>query len=281
MTSTPEILVFFAKLIERELGIIYSEANYFQLQNRLEQIAKTQLGCSVEDLYSQAKTGLSKELKTHLLDLATNNETSFFRDARIFKSIESLVLNPRLAAGRASLPLNIWSAASSSGQEALSIAMMIHEWNEKSPQKTPFKIVGTDISSRILERARGARYSDLEVNRGLVENLKLKYFTADPEGGWRAKPILRDQIDYRSLNLKEIFHFAHSFDIVFCRNVLIYQAVEAKREILKRVTETLSVGGVLVLGAGESVYGLSDQYDQIESDGSIIYRKRESVANAA
>jgi chemotaxis protein methyltransferase CheR len=277
----PEILLFFAKYIELELGIVYAEHNYFQLQNRLEDIAKILLVDSVERLYANAKEEIAGQFKQLLLDLATNNETSFFRDQKVFQAIEDLFLPLFVQESPKNSQLRVWSAASSSGQEALSVSMVLKEWNLKNSQNIQFSVLGTDISERILKRAKAAQYTQLEVQRGLPQNLLNKYFIKNSEERWEASSELMSHIQFRKQNLLEPFLFTEKFHLIFCRNVLIYQNIDSKKEILKRLTEMLHPGGFLVLGSGESLMGLSNDYEQSTSNGAVIYRKKEMVLRAA
>ena len=263
------VLVYFAKYIETQLGIIYSPENYFQLQNRLEEIAKL-LGLeSIEKLHSLALNGQSESFRQILLDIATNNETSFFRDSKIFEAIKNRMAPTWPEAN----PVRIWSAASSSGQEALSIAMTLLEWSRASGKKLDFKITGTDISDRILNRARSAQYTQLEVQRGLPSALLVRYFEKEAAATWRANSELRSHIEYSRLNLTENFNFTPPFDLILCRNVLIYQNVQRKAEILKRIQSALKPDGYLILGAAESLIGLTNSFESVSLDGAVIYRK--------
>ena len=275
------ILAFFAKYIETELGIVYAEHNYFQLQNRLEEIAKLQGAAGIDKLYEQAQKGITGAFKQLLLDIATNNETSFFRDPKIFKAIETVVLKAFLENKFKADKLNIWSAASSTGQEALSTAMAIKEYNLKNNTSIRFSIIGTDISERVLARAKSASYSQLEIQRGLPAPYLIKYFKKDEQDKWTANNDLTKDIQFKKLNLKDSFNFTDRFQLILCRNVLIYQTVEGKKEILNRMTSLLAPGGFLVLGSGESLLGLSSDYEQVAVEGAIIYRKLNSDTKAA
>lgn len=275
------ILPYFAKVIEREIGIVYAEHNYFQLQNRLEDIAKSIGAPDILKLYEMAQNGISGSFKQQLLDVATNNETSFFRDIKVFRALESEVLANIKNKLRPGHPFRIWSAASSTGQEALSIVLMIKEWSKKHKCVFDFNVLGTDISDRALARAKNARYSRLEVQRGLPEELQQNYFEQVSPDTWAARPELMAHVSYRTLNLKEAFSFSDSFDLILCRNVLIYQSLEGKKEILKKITSSLSPGGYLVMGSGESLLGLSDDYQQTAAEGAILYKKINRLAQAA
>lgn len=268
------VLKFFASYIESEVGIVYAEHNYFQLQNRLEQIAKLFELDSIDSLFEKTRVGIEGAFKQLLLDTATNNETSFFRDPKVFRALEAELFSPERLAVRRGSPLAIWSAAASSGQEALSTAMLLLEWSKAKATPCDFRIVGTDISERILEKAKAARYSQLEVQRGLAMPLLLQYFRKEADDTWSAKAELTRNVTYRPLNLTEEFHFPAPFDLVLCRNVLIYQSVERKRRILARIHANLAPGGLLVLGSGESVIGLSDAFTQVNSEGAVIYARK-------
>lgn len=276
-----KILKFFAKYIEDELGIVYAEHNFFQLQNRLEEIAKLLDADGIESLYRQAQGGISGSFKQLLLDVATNNETSFFRDPKVFKMVETMVLakaSEILAPGE---KLRIWSAASSTGQEALSLAMMIKEFNFKHKTQIDFQIIASDISERVLAKAKAGLYSQLEVQRGLPAPYLIKYFKKEADDKWAASPDLLKHMSFQIVNLKSAFGFREKFHLVFCRNVLIYQSVDSKIEIVERITGAMVPGGFLVLGAGESLLAVSSAFDQQLVDGAILYRKKDAQSRAA
>jgi chemotaxis protein methyltransferase CheR len=274
-------LAFFARYIEDELGIVYAEHNYFQLQNRLEEIAKLLGVPSVELLHEQASKGIFGAFKQLLLDVATNNETSFFRDPKVFRAIESQIL-PEAAGHRFDgQSLRVWSAASSTGQEALSLAMMIHEYNRKNGTHMAFSILGTDVSSRALERAKAASYTQLEVQRGLPAPLLIKYFSKDDQDRWQASAELTRNIVYKQMNLKDYFVFPQKFHLILCRNMLIYQTTLGKMEILKRIRGFLAPGGYLVLGSGESLLGILPDFEQLNLEGAVIYKFGRELARLA
>lgn len=269
-----EILRYFAAYIEKELGIVYADHNFFQLQTRLEEIAR---GVGVPDLPAlklKAMAGIGGEFRRLLLDVATNNETSFFRDPRVFQALEAELLAPITALVRPGEKLGVWSAACSSGQEVMSTAIMLSEWNEKHPPGTDFRITATDISERILTKAKAARYSSLEVQRGLSPALTNKYFDRGADDTYTAKASLLRHTTFQPQNLKETFDFSHPFHLVLCRNVLIYQNVDGKNAILKKIAEAMVPGAFLVLGSGESLIGLSTPLEQVAAGGVFFYRKK-------
>lgn len=276
-----EVLKFFSNYIEAELGIVYAEHNHYQLEHRLEEIAKVTGSKSIEDLYERLKNGISGHVKQLLLDSATNNETSFFRDPKVFAAIEEAVLKKYQNFVEQREKLRIWSAASSTGQEALSIAILVKEYNEKNHTAIDLRILGTDISDRVLERAQSGIYNQIEMGRGLSELQITKYFQNTDKNQWQASFNLTQHIEFKKFNLKSSIPLSEKFHIILCRNMLIYQSVEGKKEILNRITTNLMPGGFLILGAGESLMGLSSDYEQSLIAGAMLYQKKGVLSKAA
>jgi len=273
-----KILKYFASYIEKELGIVYHEANYFQLEHRLQQIS-VQLGHeNLAAFYAAVQSGIVGSTRSLLLDVATNNETSFFRDASIFKALSAYIL-PELVKNKQSMGvrpvIRLWSAASSSGQEAYSIAMEADAYRESSGiTDLELDLLASDVSDSILRRAQEATYSQLEVQRGLPARLLVKYFDKVESERWRVKDSIRRGFSFRKINLLDEVMGLGPFDIVFCRNVLIYQDVENKKKVLNRIHGLLADPGYLFLGAAESLIGLSDSFTQINQEGAIFYKKK-------
>lgn len=264
-------LKFFASYIEKELGIVYSEHNYFQLQNRLEEIVKILNMKGLDELWDKSQISITGDLRQLLLDIATNNETSFFRDPKVFKAVESTVL-PSFHKP-ANEPLRLWSAASSFGQEVYTLSMVLTEWT-KSHAGFRWSILASDIADRAISRAQEGKYSQLEIQRGLPSPLLIKYFNKDDENYWKVKPELKTNITFRKQNLLDPFNTLGNFDIIFCRNVLIYQRVENKAKVVEKMAQILNPGGFLIMGAGESLIGVSDKFEQVHADGVVFYRKK-------
>lgn len=273
MSTNEGILRFFASYIEAQLGIIYVEANYFQLEHRLKDIA-VQLGYGdVDGLYAEAKKGIAGMMKSLLLDLATNNETSFFRDVGVFKALSGLMV-PALCSQGYKSSLRIWSAASSSGQEAYSIAMELNEMRQTNPSVPTLQMLVSDVSDTILKRAQQGVYSQLEVQRGLPAKLMTQYFDKLENDQWKVKSFLQQGMTFKKINLLEDWGSIGPFDIVFIRNVLIYQSVENKKKVIQNIYDKLAPNGFLVLGAAESLFGVSDKFEQVSHDKAIVYRKK-------
>jgi chemotaxis protein methyltransferase CheR len=275
MKLTDEQLRFFSKFIESQIGIVYSDSNLYQLEGRLEAVAKA-LGLSnTNELWVRAASGFDITLKKLLLDTATNNETSFFRDKSLFKAVETLAGQGLLGTSSISgtRQIRVWSACCSTGQEPYSIAIALSEVLAKTPNAFTFQILASDYSDRALTQARSGVYSQLEVQRGLPITLLMKYFeqvgTADE---WKVRDQLRSRINFDNFNLLEPWSFVGKFDLIFLRNVLIYQSVENKKVVIQKIQSYLNEGGHFALGAAESLMGLSDSFDQIQSEGSILYK---------
>ncbi len=272
------MLGFFAKLIEKELGIIYSQTNLFQLQTRLEEVTKTLGLTSVDALYTEAKQGLSGVKLQVLLDVATNNETSFFRDRGVFDYLEAHILPEILK--KPSGTVKIWSTASSYGQEPYSLSMLISQLAEKGI-KAPVSILATDISQRALQRAKTGRYSHLEVQRGLTAPTLLKFFKQDSEGWWKINDQEQKRVEFKTQNLLSNLSVVDQFDLVLCRNVLIYQTIESKKDIISRIARHIRPGGYFVMGTGETLMGLSDEFEFVRTGSVIIYRKLPALQRVA
>ena len=267
-------LKFFADYIQRNLGIVYQSSNFFQLEKRLEDIAKSLNFPDVEELYFKAISGIDEPLKQLLLDSATNNETSFFRDPAIYKAIGDCVFDSwRLHQPRKSM-CNIWSCASSFGQEPYSLAMLSDEYSALYPGGPSIQIIASDISDNALTKARSGKYSQLEVQRGLSPQRLVKYFTKDQSDYWELSASVRSKVRFFKQNLLDPFISLGQLDLVMCRYVLIYQTDEKKKEIIAKISKVLAPRGFLALGGAESMIGLSDDFEQLSRFGAILYQKK-------
>ncbi|MCB0357711.1 MAG: protein-glutamate O-methyltransferase CheR, partial [Bdellovibrionales bacterium] len=217
-------LKFFADFIKKELGIIYKSENYYQLEKRLIEIAKNLNLESVDELYKKSsQLGIHGHVKQMVLDIATNNETSFFRDPRVFKAIENGVLPNWRKSHPNDKVFRVWSVACSFGQEPYSIAMLINEYKGRGNDFPRADIRATDISERALAKAKSGIYSQLEVQRGLSAPLLVKYFKKTEDDNWQISSDVRTNVFYEKMNLLNISGMVGSFDVILCRNVLIYQ----------------------------------------------------------
>lgn len=274
MSLSTAQLKLFADFIQKELGIVYSSENYFQLEKRLVEISRQLNMSSVEDVFTKAQNGISGFFKQMLLDVTTNNETSFFRDPKAFKVIENHVIPGVRNAFPHLKVIRIWSAASSFGQEPYSLAMMLHEMSQRDPKLPRFEIVATDISQAALTRAREGKFTQLEVQRGLPAQMLVKHFSKSSDNHWLLKPEIRVAVQFRVQNLLESFGALGDFEVVLCRNVLIYQTDSKKKEIVDNIARRIQPGGFLLLGAAESLLGVSNQFDQVCRDGAVYFQRK-------
>lgn len=260
---------FFSKYIEKETGILFQDINLYQLKTRLEEIVKHEKLTSIDELAIKFQGfGASAILKQKLLDHATNNETLFFRDPTFFTALESFIMREILLDFPSEI--KIWSAAASTGQEALSVAMAMDELSKKVPLP-PVSITATDISEKAIAKARAGIYTDFEVMRGLSDERKEKYFSKHADG-WHVKPHIQSRIKFGQNNLirstvNETFH------VILCRNVLIYQKVEIKKIVVESLYQQLDPIGGILLGVGETMLGIKDNV-QTTMVGNVIFYKK-------
>lgn len=268
---------FFSKYIEKETGIIFMESNLYQLKTRLEEIVAQEKLASIDDLAAKFQGfGLSLSLKQKLLDHSTNNETLFFRDPGFFTALESFVQTE--IAKQFPSEIKIWSAAASTGQEALSVAMVLDELSKRIPLP-PVSILATDISEKAINKARAGLYSDFEIRRGLSEERKNNYFTKVGEN-WQAKPSIHSKIKFGINNLIQST-VMDQFHLILCRNVLIYQKIEMKKVVVESLSSQLAKSGALMLGVGETMLGISDGFETKVVGNVVLYKKGSSSLKKA
>lgn len=212
-------------------------------------------------------------LRDLVVDAMTTNETFWFRDTYPFDVLKNQVLL-ELAARKDRI--QIWSAACSSGQEPLSISMIVEEFRRLNPGKLrgDVDITGTDLSPTMLAIAKKATYDQMSVTRGLSADRLHTFFDQLPANTWQVKSSVSKRIQYKALNLQESYQGLGRFDVVFCRNVLIYFNNDLKLDILSRIHRVLNPGGILFLGASEGISGASDLYDMVHCNPGILYRAK-------
>lgn len=263
---------YLCKFVYEQSAIIIDPGKEYLVESRLTPLAYQQGLESVQKLLERLRRESANGLHRKVLDAMTNNETIFFRDAAPFQALSKTILPELLGKKALERKLSFWSAASSSGQEAYSVAMLVREDFSGLPG-WEVSILGTDISAAILERARQGRYSQLEVNRGLPAKCLTKYFTREGVE-WQISHDLRSMVGFRELNLAGTWPSLPQFDVVFLRNVLIYFSVEKKKEILRRVRSVLREHGVLFLGSAETTLNLDDSFERVPWENTSYYRLR-------
>lgn len=278
MTLPKESLNIIAGMIEKALGIQYAEENHYQLSKRMAEVATTLGMKDADELFHVLREGKNLKAMNAVLDAATNNETSFFRDISMFDAFANDLLgNPEFLGNKQDY-IRVWSAASSTGQEAYSLAMLLRQWQLQKPNRN-YEILVTDYSERVLKQAKDGKYTDLEVHRGLTEEQLKKSFEKDAADSnvWSIRPELKRQMNFRQVNLLEDWSGLGTFHVIFCRNVLIYQSVENKKKVISRLYNSVQPGGYLVLGAAETMIGLSDNFE-IKRLGRAVYYQKTSKA---
>lgn len=277
MVITSEEFDFIARLVEQRTGIVLEKGKEYLVEGRLMPLVRREGQASMADLVDRLKAGaLAEPLARRVCEAMTTNETSFFRDIHPFDVLRKHVLPPLMERRRASRELNIWCAASSTGQEPYTVAMILLE---SFPELKDWKVwfTATDISTEVLTRARSGRYTQLEVNRGLPASLLVKYFNRDGLE-WEISPALRKMIDFREMNINGSWIPMPRLDLIFMRNILIYFSVETKRQILGKARKLLREDGGLFLGGAETTLNIDPCYERVPFDRSGFYRPTARLA---
>ena len=245
-----------AEVVRARSGIVLGQDKAYLVESRLEPVVRGRRLTGLADLALRLRGRADDALAHEVVEAMTTNETFFFRDTRPFDHLRQTALPALHAACPPSQPLRIWSAASSSGQEPYSIAMTALEAGLGG---RPVQVLGTDISVAQVNRARRGAYTDLEIQRGLSAPILAKYFTRAADGWQVAEPVRR-MVEFRRWNLMNDLRPLGSFDLVFCRNVLIYFDVPTKRRVLDAIWERMAPGGLLYLGGAETTFGVSERF---------------------
>ncbi len=263
----------FRTFLEQQCGIVLGENKQYLVKSRLAPLMSKFDVSSLGELVTRTLSPVERQLRAAVIDAMTTNETLWFRDDYPFKLLKSKLL-PDFSNRRT--PVKIWSAASSSGQEPYSIAMSVLEYQQSNPGAFPrgVQVIGTDISSTMLEHCKYGHYDSLALARGLSPERKRQFFEDGDNGMLKIKDEVKKMVNFRPLNLLNSYSLMGRFDIVFCRNVLIYFSPEIKAQIISQIHDTLNEGGYLLLGASESLSGLSDGFNMLRCNPGIIYQKK-------
>ena len=269
-TLTPDSISFVCTTVRDRAAIELDVSKSYLIEARLAPVARQHGFESIADLIQGIRSRRRPELESSLVEAMTTNETSFFRDIHPFEALRNTLLPEFRERNAARRTLNIWSAACSTGQEIYSIAICLREHFPDLPG-WKVQLVGTDLSDNVLARAQAARFSQIEMNRGLSASLLVKYFERDGMH-WQLRSELRNMAKFFKLNLIEHWPPLPVMDIVFLRNVLIYFSPETKRAILEKVRKVMSPQGVLFLGAAETTMGLDASFERVQVGNSVFYR---------
>ena len=265
---TAENYAFLQQYIYRESGIVLEAGKHYLLDARLSPIIRNAQLATINDLCALLRATGPEPLKRAVVEAITTHETLFFRDQAAFEALKASIL-PQLKALRdGKRRLSIWSAAASSGQEAYSIAMMLLELGLESWH---IDILGTDLSHQILARARAGRFAQLEINRGLPAAYLAKYFKRQGLE-WEVSDQVRRGVRFEPLDLRQIPSSFGSFDLVLCRNVMIYFDMETKRKIVQAIKRSMTPGSVLLLGSAETLLNLDDSLERKVASAAVYYQ---------
>ena len=271
---TSEDYSYLSTLLRMKSGLALGTGKEYLLESRLPPVAKAYGFSSVIELVATLRTGPHRDLVKAVCDAMTTGETFFFRDTLPFDLLRSTIL-PELAdrCRRAGRSLRIWSSAASTGQEAYSIAMLLSDMGVQM-SGVNVELVATDFATHALNRARRGVFTQIEVQRGLPERYLRQFFINTPDG-YRLADDIRRRVAFRELNLLESFRSLGQFDIVMCRNVLIYFDTTTKKDVLDRLASSLLPGGYLFLGATETAFGLTDRLVRLPDIPTSLHVRRE------
>lgn len=255
---TPQDYDYLRMRLKERSGLVLSSDKEYLVESRLLPVARKAGLSGLGDLVRLLMLGNAEPLMTAVVEAMTTNESFFFRDKIPFDHFRATILPALIAARSSSRLIRIWCAAASTGQEPYSLAMCLKEF-ERQLAGWRVELLATDLSNEVLEKARQGIYSQFEVQRGLPIALLIKHFSQVGEL-WQIAPGLRAMVKYRQLNLLSDFSNLGVFDLVFCRNVLIYLDQETKTDVLDRLARVVASDGYLVLGAAETVVGLTESF---------------------
>ncbi|QIA63931.1 methyltransferase domain-containing protein [Vibrio astriarenae] len=260
----------FCRFLEAQCGIVLGDSKQYLVRSRLSPLVAKFKQNSMSDLLRDVISGRNRELRIAAVDAMTTNETLWFRDTYPYTVLADMLL-PELAANKR--PIKIWSSASSSGQEPYSMAMTVLETQQRKPGLLPsVSITATDISPSMLDICKSGVYDNLALGRGLSPERRRAFFQDVGEGKMKINDAAKRLVSFRPQNLTESYALLGKFDIIFCRNVLIYFSPEMKSKVLNQMANSLNPGGYLLLGASESLTGLTDRFEMVRCNPGIIYK---------
>ena len=271
---SPDEYESFREFLEDASGIVLGDNKHYLITSRITRLMTELSISSFAELLEKIQD--DHRLRRRIMDAMTTNETSWFRDTYPYEFLaEKYFLETK---PDKSDPVRIWSAACSTGQEPYSISITAHEFMIKHPGIIPtdaLQIWGTDISSNALQRAREGVYDDVALSRGMSPEMRKRYFKQDGNL-WRVTDDVKKRVNFQELNLKSGFASLGKFDVIFCRNVLIYFAPDLKIEIMNRMAQNLKPNGYLILGGSETISGYSEDFDMVRwKNVGVIYKLKD------
>jgi chemotaxis protein methyltransferase CheR len=271
---TPLDYDYLRKLLKERSGLVLSTDKQYLVESRLTPLARKAGLASLGELVAKVRSN-NERLIVDVVEAMTTNESFFFRDKIPFDHFADTIMPGLLASRAKERRLRIWCAAASTGQEPYSLAMCLKEMKDKL-SGWRVDILGTDLSNEVLEKAKAGVYSQFEVQRGLPIKMLVKHFSQVGDT-WQISPEIRAMVQFRPLNLLSDFAHLGGFDVVFCRNVLIYFDQETKIGVLNRIARLLGQDGFLVLGAAETVVGLTDAFKPLQEKRGLYALNKDAV----
>ena len=269
---------YLRQFLKSRSGLVLSNEKQYLIESRLLPVARKAGLQSIAALVAKLKEPRETVLAEAVVEAMTTNESFFYRDKTPFEHFTQMMMPELLKARASQKKIRIWCAAASTGQEPYTLAMCLKEMESKLAGWR-IEILGTDISNEVLDRAKAGTYTQFEVQRGLPIQLLLKYFTQQGES-WTISPQLRSMVQWKKFNLLDSFAGFGQFDIVFCRNVLIYFDQPTKAKVLESISRQMPQDGVLYLGGAETVLGITDKFKPVEGQRGLYSLGGFSAAGA-
>ena len=268
LVCSPTDYQAFKQFLRDASGIELGDGKEYLVSSRLSGLMRQNGFGSLKELMAELSIGHHRRLRAEVIDAMTTNETSWFRDPPHFRLLMTKVF-PEASAQQ----FRIWSAACSSGQEPYSISMQAQDYRTRNPGRLTddVEIVATDISASVLDKARKGVYSGISASRGLDEDQQQRFFSAHADG-LEVRPEIRRRVRFQEFNLTRGFEILGRFDVIFCRNVLIYFPSAVKHDIIHRMSKALRPGGYLFLGSTESMSTHAGTFEMVADQGGIVYR---------
>jgi len=273
---TPQDFDYLRQMLRERSGLVLSAEKQYLAESRLLPVARKHRLATLADLVAALKTTSPGQLAIEVIEAMTTNETFFFRDKVPFEHFRDTVMPALIVSHAKRRRIRIWCSAAASGQEPYSLAMLLREMNAKLAG-FKIEILATDLSNEMLEKAKAGIYSQFEVQRGLPIQQLVKYFSQVGEA-WQIAPEIRAMVSFRPLNLLHDFGHLGSFDLIFCRNVLIYFDQPTKIGVLDRLARVLEPDGFLVLGAAETVIGLTAAFKPMPDKRGLYVPNAKTLA---
>lgn len=263
---------FLQRYVHEQTGIVLDGTKEYLFESRLGPVLRKRNVTDLDSLCALLRVTSDSSVRRDVLEAMTTNETLFFRDQAPFEALKSRILPELIEKNGRTRTIGIWSAAASTGQELYSIAMLLVEaglagWT--------LRLLGTDYSEQVLERAREGKFMQIEVSRGLPVAYLIKYF--DRRGlNWEIKPEIRRMVRFEQQDLRKDTRRLGPFDVVFCRNVLIYFDMATKQSVLQQIASTMHPGGYLLLGSSETLLNLNCPFERTQAGQTTLYKRRQA-----